>query len=80
MVPPRRQGSLATYPPEAEIDTKIGGEAGMAGVGRRGFAAAARAAMFVVPPHEAPGLHPQASRRPNAPGVLDIQVPIRCEH
>ncbi|THH30352.1 hypothetical protein EUX98_g3816 [Antrodiella citrinella] len=32
--------------PSIEIDTKIGGEAGMAGVGRRGFAAAARAAMF----------------------------------
>ncbi|KAF5389924.1 hypothetical protein D9757_003648 [Collybiopsis confluens] len=29
-----------------EPDTKIGGEAGMAGVGRRGFAAAARAAFF----------------------------------
>lgn len=32
------------------IDTKSGGEAGMAGVGRRGFAAAARAAMFALPP------------------------------
>ncbi|KAE9409520.1 hypothetical protein BT96DRAFT_931708 [Gymnopus androsaceus JB14] len=29
-----------------EPDTKTGGEAGMAGVGRRGFAAAARAALF----------------------------------
>ncbi|KAG8893558.1 hypothetical protein FRB99_001877, partial [Tulasnella sp. 403] len=28
-------------------DTKVGGEAGMAGVGRRGFAAVAQAAMFV---------------------------------
>jgi hypothetical protein len=36
-----------TYAPprDSDIDTKIGGEAGMAGVGRRGFAAAARAAM-----------------------------------
>jgi len=34
-------------PAERGIDTKTGGEAGMAGVGRRGFAAAARAAMFV---------------------------------
>lgn len=43
---------------ERDIDTKTGGEAGMAGVGRRGFAAAARAAMFAVqtrptgPPHQ----------------------------
>lgn len=33
---------------EPEIDTKSGGAAGMAGVGRRGFAAAARAAMFAA--------------------------------
>ena len=33
-----------------EIDTKSGGAAGMAGVGRRGFAAAARAAMFAYSP------------------------------
>lgn len=33
-------------PMASDIDTKTGGEAGMAGVGRRGFAAAARAAMF----------------------------------
>lgn len=33
-----------------EIDTKSGGAAGMAGVGRRGFAAAARAAMFASSP------------------------------
>ncbi|KAG7092610.1 hypothetical protein E1B28_008953 [Marasmius oreades] len=32
-----------------EPDTKIGGEAGMAGVGRRGFAAVAGAALFVIP-------------------------------
>ena len=70
-----RQASLTTYSPEAEIDTKIGGEAGMAGVGRRGFAAAARAAMFVAPQHD---LHPQGSRRPT-PGALDIPVPSRCK-
>lgn len=40
-------------PAERGIDTKTGGEAGMAGVGRRGFAAAARAAMFVNP--QSPG-------------------------
>jgi hypothetical protein len=33
-----------------EIDTKSGGTAGMAGVGRRGFAAVARAAMFPYSP------------------------------
>ncbi|KAI0797646.1 hypothetical protein C8Q75DRAFT_801579 [Abortiporus biennis] len=38
--------SPGSYAPQIEVDTKIGGEAGMAGVGRRGFAAAARAAMF----------------------------------
>ncbi|KAJ6597029.1 hypothetical protein DFH09DRAFT_1133432 [Mycena vulgaris] len=41
----------APPPPPAEraLNTQIGGEAGMAGVGRRGFAAAARAAMLVSP-------------------------------
>ena len=33
-----------------ELDTKSGGAAGMAGVGRRGFAAVARAAMFASSP------------------------------
>ncbi|QRW14405.1 paxillin [Ceratobasidium sp. AG-Ba] len=33
-------------------DTQIGGEAGMAGVGRRGFAAAAQAALFMAGPHK----------------------------
>ncbi len=33
-----------------EVDTKSGGAAGMAGVGRRGFEAAARAAMFASSP------------------------------
>lgn len=66
VIPPSPQ---PTYHSEAEIDTKSGGEAGMAGVGRRGFAAAARAAMLVAPS--------AASRRANAPGLLDIQVPTR---
>ena len=48
-----------------EPDTKIGGEAGMAGVGRRGFQAVARAALFMTPPMHLPG-------RPS-PGFLDIQ-------
>ncbi|TFK30154.1 hypothetical protein FA15DRAFT_699705 [Coprinopsis marcescibilis] len=53
---------------ERDIDTKIGGEAGMAGVGRRGFAAAARAAMFAVAPkppgpqQNSPNLYPQTPR------------------
>ena len=42
-----------------EIDTKSGGAAGMAGVGRRGFAAAARAAMFTSSP-------PSRVQRPTA--------------
>jgi hypothetical protein len=58
---------------EKDIDTKIGGAAGMAGVGRRGFAAAARAAMFVVPSG-----HPM-DRRPNPPRFLDMNVPARCK-
>ena len=55
----------ARFQPVLELDTKIGGEAGMAGVGRRGFHAAARAAMFTVPPVNLVG-------RPS-PGFLDIQ-------
>ncbi|OCH93431.1 hypothetical protein OBBRIDRAFT_817827 [Obba rivulosa] len=71
--------------PDLEIDTKSGGEAGMAGVGRRGFAAAARAAMFalpVAPATPAPGgdnlwsdmvpYQGMDGRRPNAPKFLDI--------
>jgi hypothetical protein len=48
-----------------EPDTKIGGEAGMAGVGRRGFQAAARAALLTVSSGTDRG-------RPNAPHLLDI--------
>lgn len=51
-----------------EPDTKIGGEAGMAGVGRRGFHAVARAAMFTAQPTHLVG-------RPS-PGFLDIQRAI----
>jgi PDZ and LIM domain protein 5/6/7 len=42
--------STTKSPVMPDIDTKSGGAAGMAGVGRRGFAAAARAAMFGSPP------------------------------
>jgi PDZ and LIM domain protein 5/6/7 len=47
---------------DPQIDTQSGGMAGMAGVGRRGFAAAARAAMFVAPPM--PRLQPPAPMFP----------------
>ncbi len=72
-----------TPQPALEIDTKTGGEAGMAGVGRRGFAAAARAAMFMhqVGAHagsqmdhlpDEDGIHGMDGRRANAPRYLDI--------
>ncbi|KAI0345332.1 hypothetical protein BDW22DRAFT_1343584 [Trametopsis cervina] len=81
---PMSPGVPPAASPVAEIDTKIGGEAGMAGVGRRGFAAAARAAMFA---HQVGGMHPGTpdphmsmssqyagmdGRRANAPRFLDI--------
>ena len=55
-------------PPERGIDTKTGGEAGMAGVGRRGFAAVARAAMFDR------RLGPQPHRDSNQSKYLDIDA------
>ncbi|RPD66403.1 hypothetical protein L226DRAFT_566840 [Lentinus tigrinus ALCF2SS1-7] len=76
-------------PPAREPDTKSGGEAGMAGVGRRGFAAAARAAMFTsmgpAPPMSPdPGamgpMMPNQGmdgRRANAPRFLDIASATR---
>ncbi|KAG8886028.1 hypothetical protein FRB98_001504 [Tulasnella sp. 332] len=52
-------------------DTKVGGEAGMAGVGRRGFAAVAQAALFTqhITPHSAGGW--DGSRTPS-PGVWGV--------
>ena len=63
---------------DKEIDTKIGGEAGMAGVGRRGFAAAARAAMFAAsrPPTHQP-VHVTTlgdSHRVNVPQYLNTNA------
>ncbi|KAI0032269.1 hypothetical protein K488DRAFT_86006 [Vararia minispora EC-137] len=79
--PPPSPHSHTIYD-ERDIDTKTGGEAGMAGVGRRGFAAAARAAMFAAH-HAPPGMAPYAplppsigTRRPNAPPFLDIGATI----
>ncbi|KAG8217576.1 hypothetical protein J3R82DRAFT_5727 [Butyriboletus roseoflavus] len=63
-----------------EIDTKIGGEAGMAGVGRRGFAAAARAAVFTTsrsPSHQPPPVATLGDRhRTNVPQYLDTNATI----
>ena len=59
-------------PPERGIDTMTGGEAGMAGVGRRGFAAVARAAMFALPPDRILG--PQPRRKSNQPKYLDVDA------
>jgi hypothetical protein len=42
----QRQAPLPPVSPPRKLDTKTGGEAGMAGVGRRGFAMVAAAAMF----------------------------------
>ncbi|TFK92297.1 hypothetical protein K466DRAFT_241142 [Polyporus arcularius HHB13444] len=76
-------------PPPREPDTKTGGEAGMAGVGRRGFAAAARVAMFTsmgpAPPMspDPNGMGPMVpnqgmdGRRANAPRFLDIASATR---
>ena len=57
---------VEAFIPAAErgINTASGGEAGMAGVGRRGFAAAARAAMFRPPPSQ------QHQRPPFNPGIV----------
>lgn len=76
---PQRQAPMPpSSPPRAspprELDTKTGGEAGMAGVGRRGFAMFAAAAMFAasaaqvrnIPVPVDPG------RRFNGPQHLDI--------
>ncbi|TBU65549.1 hypothetical protein BD310DRAFT_971655 [Dichomitus squalens] len=86
MAPPRSVGT----PAPGEPDTKSGGEAGMAGVGRRGFAAAARAAMFTTHMGPAPvvdangmvgpSMQPNQGmdgRRANAPRFLDIASATR---
>ena len=64
---------------ERDIDTKTGGEAGMAGVGRRGFAAAARAAMFAVQSARPPGPPHQHGNQLNPPRFLDIDAIPRCK-
>jgi len=64
-MPPPVMMEQPRFQPIPEPDTKIGGEAGMAGVGRRGFHAVARAAIFTAQPMD-------PVRRPS-PGFLDIQ-------
>lgn len=62
---------------ERDIDTKCGGVAGMAGVGRRGFAAAARAAMMAASlsnPHHHSIAPAEDGRRANVPRYLDINA------
>ncbi|KAH7908878.1 hypothetical protein BJ138DRAFT_304714 [Hygrophoropsis aurantiaca] len=94
---PSKPSGPLNHPPSSttpirreDIDTKTGGEAGMAGVGRRGFAAAARAAMFATSftpngngVHAGPGLNVNGNgegaqgmdgRRANAPRYLDINA------
>ncbi|KAH9901540.1 hypothetical protein C8Q73DRAFT_743067 [Cubamyces lactineus] len=83
--PPARTPPPHVGTPHPEPNTQIGGEAGMAGVGRRGFAAAARAAMFTTnlgpppPMPQDPNMMPPMmpgqgmdGRRANAPRFLDI--------
>ncbi|KAG2077972.1 hypothetical protein BDR04DRAFT_1131780 [Suillus decipiens] len=65
---------------ERNIDTKCGGVAGMAGVGRRGFAAVTRAAMVAAShTYNVPSQQRDASlvvdgRRANAPKYLDLNT------
>ncbi|KAF8635542.1 hypothetical protein AX17_003925 [Amanita inopinata Kibby_2008] len=70
-MPPQNVAPQRPYYPETNIDTSSGGAAGMAGVGRRGFAAAARAAMFTVG-------HSNANRRMDPPRFLDIVAATRA--
>ena len=77
--PPDELRSREAFVPvdERGIVTISGGEAGMAGVGRRGFAAAARAAMFYPPVVRPIGPQPQPQynrRRPDAPQILDVNT------
>ncbi|KAG6880270.1 hypothetical protein C0992_001839 [Termitomyces sp. T32_za158] len=71
--PPREPSLRASPVPQySEPDTQTGGAAGMAGVGRRGFAAAARAVMFLPPGDH---LRVPQPRRNNAASFLDTDLP-----
>jgi len=71
---PIRIGERVVLETELGIDTKTGGEAGMAGVGRRGFAAAVRAAMYVSLTAPPANRHPVASPNVASPKFLDIDT------
>jgi hypothetical protein len=83
-MPPRSPvPSTAPAPPRSpaprnEPDTKVGGDAGMAGVGRRGFAAVARAAMFAHAAGQGGAWHDgdgaESIRRLNTPQYLEINT------
>jgi len=72
----QRQAPLPPSSPPVEPDTKIGGEAGMAGVGRRGFAMVAAAAMFAASAAHVHNSHTPVlmdpGRRFNVPQYPDI--------
>jgi hypothetical protein len=86
VVPPSTPAPATPAPPRSpapsiEPDTQVGGDAGMAGVGRRGFAAAAHAAMFATAAGHIGGpryggivAEGADGRRPNAPKYLDINT------
>jgi len=79
--PPVVKSEEAFVPPgERGINTSSGGEAGMAGVGRRGFAAATRAYMLAAPVRRpmGPQPQPQYNRRPSAPNILELDTAARC--
>jgi hypothetical protein len=73
---PRRQAPFPPSSPAVDLDTKIGGEAGMAGVGRRGFAMVAAAAIFAASAAHVHNNHTPVPidprRRFNMPQYLDI--------
>ena len=73
---PQRQAPLPPSSPPMQLDTKSGGEAGMAGVGRRGFAMVAAAAMFAASAAQVHNNHTPVptdpGRRFNVPQYLDI--------
>ena len=76
-----KSGEAFIPPTERGIDTSSGGEAGMAGVGRRGFHAAARAAMFVaqLPRPMGPQPQPLYNKKQMMPQHLDLNADMRCE-
>jgi hypothetical protein len=74
-----KSGEAFIPPIERGIDTSSGGEAGMAGVGRRGFTAAAGAAMFVAqgPRPLGPKTQPFYNRKQMVPQYLDLNAGAR---